>query len=330
MVKKLLQKSVPNKPALWISASLISIVLLALVVMQVDIAQARTMLENLSWSMLAVAFLFLLMEGIMTALRIWLFANKKPCVGSALKANAWYVLLLIILPARLGEVAAIVVFERYLGQKYGAAAMSIIAQRLYDVIILGTFFLMALLGLGDFMDKKIMSIAATILIMFSLFVLVRLDMFLTIAAAMMQKMNIGRTGITRKIMRLILQARIYSRHNLKRKDVPMALILTIGKWISNLGALAFLFKALHLNLPFLQEVTIAAAYNFLAIIPLQTIGGIGVGEAGLTLLLVSAGMATSIAAGASLMIRFVILIFPFIFWGLVMGGLRLKEGPNEG
>lgn len=287
------------------------------------------MLANLSWSMLAVAFLFLLLEGIMTALRIWLFAGKKPCVGSALKANAWYVLLLVVLPARLGEVVAIVVFERYLGQKYGAAAMSIVAQRLYDVIVLGTFFLIALLGLGDFMDKEIMGIAAVLLIGFSLFVLVRLDMFLTISALFFKKMNIGHAGITKKIMRLILQARLYSRHNLNRRDIPMALILTIGKWVSNLAALVFLFMALHLGLSFFENIIVASAYNFLAIIPLQTIGGIGVGEAGLALLLVGMSLTASVAAGASLMIRFVILLFPFIFWGMVMGGLRLKEGPNE-
>jgi uncharacterized membrane protein YbhN (UPF0104 family) len=196
--------------------------------------------------------------------------------------------------------------------------MSIVAQRLYDVIILGVIFLVALLGLGDFIDRGIMSIIAMVLIFAALLVLLRLDFFLTVSANILKK-------APKKLFRLVLQARLYSRHGLRAKDVPFALFLTLLKWVSNLGALVCLFMALHLGLGFFENITVAAAYNFLAIIPLQAIGGIGVGEAGLTLLLVGMGLTASLAAGASLMIRFVILIFPFIFWIMVMGGLKVKE-----
>ena len=318
MERALFKKSAINKPLIWGFATMVSFGLLALVIAQVDWAQTGAMLESISWVMLGGAFVFLVAEGVATALRLWLFAQKKPCLSEALKANAWYVLLLVILPARLGEVAAIVVLERHLGQKYGAAAMSILTQRLYDVIVLGVVFLIALLGLGDFIDKNVMSVAALGLITLALFVLVRLEMFLTWAALLFKK-------APKSFCRLILQGRLYSRHKLQRRDIPLALFFTALKWVSNLGALVCLFMALHLGLGAFENVTVAAAYNFLAIIPLQTIGGIGVGEAGLALLLAGMGLTASMAAGASLMIRFVILIFPFIFWVMVMSGLKVKE-----
>lgn len=322
MAENYLKKSNHARHFIWISASLISLGLLALVVMQVDWSESYEMILGASWAFLVLAIILLICEGVASALRLWLFAAKKPCLSEALKANAWYVLLLVILPARLGEVAAIVVLEKYLKQSRGAAAMSIIAQRLYDVIVLSLIFLIALMGLGDFLDKNIAALSAIILIMFTGFVLLRLDMFLTIAAICLGKQS---KGVFRKIKRLVLQARIYNRHNLKAKDIPAALLLTSLKWASNLGALVFLFMAINLGLDMYENVAIAAAYNFLAVIPLQTIGGIGVGEAGLALLLIGAGLSKSIAAGASLMIRFVILLFPFIFWVMVMGGLKLKE-----
>lgn len=305
------------------SASIVSLFLLTLVIAQVDTSQLTQMLGNVSWVAVFIAFIFLALEGVITALRLWLFAGKKPCLSEALKANAWYVVLLIILPARLGEVAAIVVLERYLGQKYGAGAMSIITQRLYDVIILGIIFLIALLGLGDFLDTKILAVTALILISFAIFALIRLDMFLTFGAVCLGKKRKG--IITRKLKRLILQARIYNRHSISRYDIPFALLLTFFKWVCNLGALVFMFMALYLGLGIFENIAVAVAYNFLAIIPLQTIGGIGVGEAGLALLLASMGLTASMAAGASLMIRLVILIFPFIFWVMVMGGLKAKK-----
>ncbi len=318
MLSKLSQKSAINKPALWGVSLVVSLGLLAFVFMQADVGQAASMLENLSRPFLGVAFIFLIMEGIATALRLWLFAAKKPCLNEALQANAWYVLLLVILPARLGEVAAVVVLERYLGQKYGAAAMSIVMQRLYDMIVLGAIFLIALLGLGDFIDRTFMSVVSLVLILIVIFVLARLEFFLTVAALLVKK-------APKKLRRLVLQARLYSRHGFKTRDIPLALLLTLVKWTSNLAALMFLFMSLHLGLGIFENITVAAAYNFLAIIPLQTIGGIGIGEAGLALLLTGTGLDVSAAASASLMIRFVILVFPFIFWVMVMGGLNLKK-----
>lgn len=291
--------------------------LLVTVIAQVDIAQAQAMLESISGPALLLAFFCLLAEGVITALRIWLFAARKPCLSEALRANAWYVLLLVMLPARLGEVAAVLVFEKFLKQKYGAAAMSIITQRLYDVVVLGVLFLIALLGMGDFINAKLMMGISLGLIALAGLVLIKLEMFLTWAALLLRKFK--------PLFRLILQARAYSRHILKPRDIVPALLLTLGKWLSNLGALVFLLAAVHLGLNTFESVTVAAAYNFLAIIPLQTIGGIGIGEAGLTALLAAIGIDVSEAAAASLMVRFVILIFPFIFWVGVMGGLKIKE-----
>lgn len=318
MAQGLLLNSPRSKLLLWVCSGLISLGLLSLVIAQVDMNQATAMLQGLSWVMLGGAFVFLMLEGIATALRLWLFAQRRPRISQALKANAWYVLLLVLMPARLGEVAAIFVLERHLNQKYGAAAMSIIAQRLYDIIILGVVFLFAFLGFGDFVDYQTMSIIALILISFAFFLLLRLDLFLTFAALMFHK-------APKVLYRFILQARAYSRHSLQVQDVPLALFLTILKWLGNLGALIFLFIALNLGLSTFENMTVAVAYNFLAIIPLQTIGGIGVGEVGLALLFAGMGLSTGIAAGASLMVRVVILIFPFIFFSLIMGGLKLQE-----
>lgn len=318
MLAKPLQKSAINKPWIWGVSLVISLGLLALVFMQADMRQAAAMLKLLSWPLLGAACMCMCAEGIATALRLWLFAGKKPCLSEALKANAWYVLLLVVLPARLGEVAAVVVLERYLGQRYGAAAMSIIMQRLYDMIVLSSVFLIALLGLGDFLDKTLVGIISVGVIVMALIALARLDFFLTIAAILFK-------NAPRKLRRLILQARLYSRHGFKTRDIPLALFFTIMKWASNLAALVFLFMSLHLGLDIFENITVAAAYNFLSIIPLQTIGGIGIGEAGLALLLTGTGLTAAMAASASLMIRFVVLLFPFIFWVMVMGGLNLKK-----
>lgn len=303
-----------NKFWVWGCASFISLFLLSLVLVQVDFEQSWNMVRHASIFLIGLALLCLFFEGVMTALRLWIFAGRRPHVFSALQANAWYVLLLVLLPARLGEVAAIVIFQKHLGQKYGAAAASIIMQRLYDVIILGLVFLIALLGLGNVLDTQLMAIVALGFVMLCGVVLVKIEIFLTALAIIFNKI---RTPFFRPLRRLVLQARGYSRHRFHDKNMLPAFILTVGKWIGNLGALTLLFMALGLDLNSFEKITTAAAYNFLAIIPLQTVGGIGVGEAGLALLLIGMGLGTSLAAGASLIIRLVVLVFPFIFFAVI-------------
>ena len=315
-----------NKMMIWGISALVSVALLGLVIMQVDFAEALIMVRQTSWNFLILALICLFAEGVITSFRLSLFAQKKSPLVQAFRANAWYVLLLIILPARLGEVAAVLVLERYLGQKRAAGVMSIITQRLYDVMILGVIFLIALLGLGSFINIEILGIMAFIFIGVALFILVRMEMFLTLGATCLQRrQKKSRNKFLHRMTRLILQARIYNRHGLRKRIIPEAIFLSLLKWVSNISALVFLFMALHLELGLFENLTVASSYNFLAIIPLQTIGGIGVGEAGLALLLGIMGLSVSMAAGAGLMIRFVILLFPFIFFVLIWAGTGIKE-----
>lgn len=307
---------------IWLCAGVVSLALLTLVLLQVDFSVVEVMVRNLVWPVFLAAFLFLTLEGIFTALRIWLFAARKPCLSQALKANAWYVVLLVLLPARLGEVAAIAVFERYLRQSYGAAAMSIVVQRIYDVIILGVFFLVALIGLSEAFDKAFLYGACFMLIAIAVFGLYKMELFLTLAVLLFEG---KKKGVLRSAKRFLLQARIWSRHIFKKNHIGIALITTALKWFCNLGALVCLFFAINLDLSFFEAVASSAAYNFLAIVPLQTIGGIGVGEAGLALILVATGMSTSVAASASILLRLAIIVFPFIFWAMVMGGCMSKK-----
>ncbi|MGB1076933.1 MAG: hypothetical protein ACPG05_01390, partial [Bdellovibrionales bacterium] len=73
--------------------------------------------------------------------------------------------------------------------------MSIIAQRLYDVVILSVFFLIAIIGAGGFIETQTMIILAVFLIGFSLFVLIRLDMFLTILALFIKQHSDNNQGL---------------------------------------------------------------------------------------------------------------------------------------
>ena len=62
-------------------------------------------------------------------------------------------------------------------------------------------------------------------------------------------------------------------------------------------------------------------------IPLHTIGGVGIADAGLATLLAWLGVPLASAAGATLVLRAVVLLVPMMFWLLVMLLTRKSASP---
>ena len=63
---------------------------------------------------------------------------------------------------------------------------------------------------------------------------------------------------------------------------------------------------------------LAAAFNFLAVVPLQSVGGIGVSEVGLAGLLMVFGASVEYAASMTIVVRVILLSTPVLYWVLVM------------
>ena len=63
--------------------------------------------EGITWMLVFVGLILLLMEGVCTSYRMYLYIPGKTKLTSCFRVTAWHVLMLVLLPARLGEVAAI-------------------------------------------------------------------------------------------------------------------------------------------------------------------------------------------------------------------------------
>ena len=97
-----------------------------------------------------------------------------------------------------------------------------------------------------------------------------------------------------------------------------AVITTVARWFGNLGGIVAVLIALGLPVAPSEMLLVAATYNVLAVIPLHSVGGIGITDAGLAALLVFLGVGLPTAAAASLLMRAVVLVVPPVFWALVM------------
>ena len=303
---------------MWASAGAVSLVLLAVVLSQVDWALFVEILLGALPGFVFLSLILFLMEGVFTSLRFYLLTPGDRHVTACFSLTAWYVVLLVLLPLRLGEVAVVLLMKKYLDQDASPALMNVLVQRLFDLVTLCVVFLACMLFFSSVFESAQLKLLALLCLLLLSWLLTRLDKIIVLPALLLIHSGVPRSSKRRAILRILVQARTWYRHRLTLPRSSMALLLSLGKWLCNLLAFVFLLQALQLPVDFTASLVIAAAYNFLTIVPVQTIGGIGLSEVGLSGLLVFAGLPLAMAASASILVRVVVIFIPFLFWGLVM------------
>ena len=303
----------------WVSASIVSIALLAIVLSQVEFGLIREALSEVVWPLFGVALMLLMSEGFATAKRMQVFTPGPPSYAACLRISAWFVIYLIVLPARLGEVVAVVLLRVYAAQASGPALASLLTQRLFDLLVLIAVFLLAAMLVSGLPLGFIAVAAALILFAVLGALVVWLEDLLARAALVVGILRAKwRWAVLKKIQRLLIQARSWRRHHGTALVMRRALWITFAKWFANLGGLSTMFIALGFPVDVLQAVLLAAAFNFLAVVPLQSVGGIGVSEVGLAGLLMVFGASVEYAASMTIVVRVILLSTPVLYWVLVM------------
>ena len=309
--------------AIWITSIVSSLVLLGLVLWQIDLQVAREVISNARGNIIVIGVGLLVFEGFVTAARFKLLALGRVTYRQCLTATAWYVLLLLALPARLGEVAGVAIMVRDMGQRAGTAVASLLLQRMFDVIVLAAMLSIiaafAVTG-GDQRPALYFGLAIITMLVCAI---VFMDRILGFVAVALKPRKIQKWP--RRILRIVLQIRMVLRHQLTREMTFKLGLLTLLKWAITLLAIAFVVVAVTPQIAFLTALGVGVAYNLAAIVPVQTIGGFGISE--VVLLGSFKWLGYSVALGASLAVavRLVLLTAPLLFWGIVMGYLALSQ-----
>lgn len=311
---------------MWASGLFFSVVLLAFIFYNADQTLLKKIFNSVSWTVFLASILLLLSEGLFTALRFKLFTPGNPPLTSCLRISALFIVSLIILPARLGEIAVIFLIKNHLNQTTGASIMNVLTQRFIDLIFLGAMLLLFVIA-NQTLTQNILFYVLVFLIIFLLIISIyKLDVYLTcFSRFFLNNKRILKFSFSRKILRMLLQARIWFRFHLSNKTIFKAIIVSFFKWISNIGGLTLLFYSIKTPLSEAQLLLTSTAYNLLAIVPIQSIGGFGISEAGLTGILVFFGLPIDLSASISILCRLVLISTPFLFFIIVYTYLYLNR-----
>ncbi len=312
-------------PLTWAIAGAVSLGLLGLVVAQLDESALTTAADGISWALVGAGVALFVVEGLLGTLRMHLIAGRRGGFPTAMRVTAWHGIWLVALPMRLGEVAWVVAMRRAYGWNVATAVACATVQRLLDLAAVAVFLLLtmpAAFGLHQGWPPVFFALAAALCLLAfvgaaTLHIWLRLFAKLVIGA--------GRPrGRRRRVLMAVSQARhwlenVRNHRIMRRCIVPTALV-----WTAVIAAYWAVGQAVGLDLTLAEFGFAAAGGNLVATLPVQSIGGFGLLEAGLTGIAAWFGAPAGTAALAALGVRLASIAGAGLFW---VAALALRGAP---
>ncbi|MGR8920168.1 MAG: lysylphosphatidylglycerol synthase domain-containing protein, partial [Gammaproteobacteria bacterium] len=144
----------------------------------------------------------------------------------------------------------------------------------------------------------------------------RMSLLFGIVAARLRRWR--RPRFARGALRMALAGRRAARAVTRPGTLLRLGVLSLTKWLFNLAAIGTVLLAQLPAVPLPAALVVAAVFNLATVVPVQTIGGIGLGELGFAAALGFYGYDLATAAAAALVLRAVLLAAPLVFFVLVV------------
>jgi len=304
-----------GQKTVWLWTLVLTIVVIIWFASATDLASIREALDRVGTGALVILTVCLTMNMVLEVVWLTLICKGRNAFRGSLRVTGWYMLATIILPARLGDVAWMYLMHKWLSLPGGRAVFVALYHRLLDFIVTSLFFAIAVLiaGTGVY-SGGIWFIATGAFLVLATLVLY-LDFFLGLAARILMRMKkINGLSLLNLLLRQILQVRTWYRHQLSKRVLIATFSIIVLRWIFILIGIGVLIHSIAGSLGWQDTLFATNVYVYVSIIPLQALGGFGIGEASLAGLLVVYGLPLGIATAISLLIRVAINIGHFIFW----------------
>ena len=313
----------------WAAAGGASLTLFCLVVAQLDANVLAAAAAEISPVLVGTGVVLFVMESLFSAIRMHLIADRRDGILTAMRVTAWHGVWLMALPLRLGEVAWVIAMRRAYGWNLATAVACAGVQRLLDTAVVSACLLLTMPLVISLHENRLHAFLglAGVICLLALIGSAALHVWLRLAARLVIVTGHLR-GRRLRLLRHLNQARHWLRSVRHRHVMRRCLVPTMLSWTAIMTAYWVLGRAVGLPLSPAESSFAAAGSNLVAALPVQTIGGFGLLEAGFTGLVAWVGAPTGTAALAALAIRFASLAAAGLFWLLAVG-LTVTSFPDR-
>ncbi len=260
------------------------------------------------WIILILPVFLLLMLTVTYRLYYLLQLTGRKDYLQCLDTSILHVLLLTLLPARIGDICYPFLLKNNLSVEISAAVGNLFLIRLYDLMTIAVLFILSLVILQfDPAQSRqlflvlVLSVACMALfIIFILFIRSRGDSPETEVTS-----KIGQ--VSEFIQQVKRSISIYSQ----RQHIILSL-LTVIRWLLACIVFLLIFQSLALDISAAESILVTTGINLSVLIPIQTMGGFGITEVVLSGILKSFGNTTGFAIAVALTARLVWITFPLL------------------
>ena len=314
----------------WTVAGAVSAALIGLVLAQLDARLLAAAFDGSSWTLVGAGVALFVTESLLIALRTHLIAGARGGFLAAVRITAWHQIWVIALPMRLGEVAWVIIMRRAYGWNVGTAIACVVVQRLLDVGVVSALLLLTMPVAFDLHEDGLPALTAlaVVLCLLALVASGTLHVWVRLFAGFI--MTVGRPrGRRRRVLTSLNQTRRWLENVRHRRAMRRSVVLTVFIWTASVTGFWTIGQAVGLADLTLAEFGFTVAGSILAAaVPVPSIGGFGLLEAGFTGIAAWLGAPAAAAALAILAIRFASVVEAGLFWlgaAALRGGRRAEE-----
>ena len=250
--------------------------------------------------------------------------SERRSLTAAIRVTAWHGVWVMVLPLRLGEVGWVLAMRNAYGWNPATTVVCALIQRLLDLAVVAAFLLLAMpaaFGLGQD-GAPLIAAAAVAACGAALAGIMTLRFWLRLTARLVIAAGRPR-GWRLRVLRHLRQGRRWLDSMQHRRILRLCLLPTALTWTAVFGAYWLICQAVGLQAAAVEVLFASAGSVVLTALPVQSIGGFGLLEAGLTGILAWFGAPADTAAAAALTIRLTYWVVAGLFW---LFSLLLRPG----
>ena len=318
-----------SKTIAKISAVVITAVLLAILLSQIQIADIIVTLASIDPLYLVAGFILYTCSYYFRALRFHILLNKEVRLRDLFNIVCVHNMVNNILPARTGELSYIYLLKKLHNKKTGEGIATLFVARVFDFISISLLFLVSAFMMHELPKMIIKSVwvIALFLGLIAIFLIALLffgKSFLNLVKTFFERFNWDKKHFADYLLRKGEETvESFEKIKISGKIIIIALILnSFGIWLFLYSLNYILVRAMDINLSYFEVVFASTFAVFTTILPIQGIGGFGTLESGWTVGFIAVGVTKEVAISSGFGFHIILWLYFVILgcWGLFRMG----------
>lgn len=236
--------------------------------------------------------------------------NDRESFNSSFDIGASHAITLCILPLRLGDAVYPFLVKKFLNKSLASSVHNLLVLRIYDFVSAAMLFIALLVYSVTLPDVSYLAyILLFMTVMISYVLLKKINKILVFAISVASRFNLEKIQVK---IKFVLDEFNNNSTQLSGKNHSYLFAFSFIRWLLSGLMLLYICYALNLEFQFEQTLYLTTGMNMAFIIPLQTIGGIGLLESVLAFLLSLLGHSIEQASTTAISIRLLWFLMPFI------------------